>query len=153
MLNDFSQVFYMLNISRYDRFVCCCLKFLWAANALYRNYPATSDWHGLFQLESLGEHDWHVKLWARARFESRAGSTAWAHLAGALDPSATSSPCRFDSPRSNSVFNLIIFAGSVRGHIYAFFSTLKFWKTPLERKAPLQNTLASEKFCMTNLIL
>ena len=26
----------------------CCFKFLWAANALYRDYPATFDWNGPF---------------------------------------------------------------------------------------------------------
>ena len=30
---------------------CCCFKFLWAANALYTDYPATLNWNGLFQFE------------------------------------------------------------------------------------------------------
>ena len=70
----------------------CCFKFFWATNALYRNYPATLDWNGPLQLKSLGEHDWHVKLRAPTGFEPRAGSTAWAHLTGAFDHSATPSP-------------------------------------------------------------
>ena len=34
--------------------ICCCFNSLWAANELYRDYPATLDWNGPFQIESLG---------------------------------------------------------------------------------------------------